>query len=1209
MTGPHNIENKSWPSKIAYGVLVGSILKTKSDGRSHMKRQRVGRSHTDVRTILSASIAAVGLTVTGFVVLALWFLYHSTLEGEKVRLTDIVTDSAVRLAARPSTQTGARDIIIAEMGGGFVTYRSPRHAGGARRGVQIRLPIGSKAAEPFRRAQAGEIGALITVDRYGRRAVAAFAPLAGRRTVVAAFTPVSEILKSCTPAAVLIVLSGLVFVLAAALVIRSLSRSLFRHLTEQEAMVRSTVNNINDVFFVVDGNWNVTFANKRAEDLFQREFAELAGKPLWDEVPELSSVVYRPLDKALRTQQFESIEGVYPPANKWFEMRAYPNEGGLAISMIDITRLRQQKQRLQEAEARFRNLVEGSIQGIAIHQDGHIVYTNEACARLIGYETDEIVGMPVANLIWPDDIPLFQSHKQARERGETDSDCYYLRLRQKDCEPIWVEAMVREIEWNGLPASQAAIVDVSEQKAAEEALHRQSELAELLKNIAVSVNEANSVDEALQAALRRICAYMDWPIGHAFLVDMVDGELTRSSSVWSITDPERYWKLRRVSESQPFTPGIGTASRVIRDAGAYCDIDIGQDSADPQDRAALEAGLQLQSAYPILSGDDVVGIMEFFHRRSSRSDKAISKNMSVVGAQLGRVIERDRAKWRLAKSEQRFKDFAEVSSDWYWELGPDLRFTYFSEQFFALVGVPPEAIYGMTPETFFFNSGRGAQNANSIEDVMRHVDDLENHRPFRNFECVAVRPTDRRRLAISISGTPVFDTKGMFVGYRGTATDISKRKQAENRLRTTLRHQEVINAVLSLSLDDVPLERKLERALGSIQSAEWLSIEPKGGVFLFDDNTGQLVLRAQRNLPDPLLTKCAKVELGQCLCGTAALTKQIIHTADVDHQHEITFPGMDDHGHYIVPILSRGKVLGVLVLYLPTGHIKDESEVTFLEAIAATLASMIESEHSKEERENLEGLLLQSQKMEAIGTLAGGVAHDINNTLVPILGLTELMIDDTPEDDGNHENLQIIHDSAERTRKLVDQILSFSRKDVPERTAQDVNDIVAKSLTLLRSTVPTSIQINTSLSEDALVAQIDSTQIQQVILNLTTNAVQSMDGPGVLDVTTDTVVVGVDHVSRCPDLLPGPHAHITVKDTGCGMDDETLGRIFDPFYTTKDVGEGTGLGLSVVHGIVSSHGGGICVSSRPGEGTEFQVFIPLSVDGTENENTAEALAS
>jgi len=241
----------------------------------------------------------------------------------------------------------------------------------------------------------------------------------------------------------------------------------------------------------------------------------------------------------------------------------------------------------------------------------------------------------------------------------------------------------------------------------------------------------------------------------------------------------------------------------------------------------------------------------------------------------------------------------------------------------------------------------------------------------------------------------------------------------------------------------------------------------------------------------------------------------------------------------------------------------------------------------------LENQLQQAQKMETIGTLAGGIAHDFNNILFPIVGHAEMLLEDIPKDSPLRSSSNEIFVSALRAKDLVKQILTFSRQEKGELKLMKLQPIVKEALKLIRSTIPTTIKINQDIRPDCGVIKADPTQIHQIVMNIATNAYHAMeDTGGELTVKLKEVEIREFGLINS-EMTPGLFACLTIADKGIGMDKELRNKIFDPFFTTKEQGKGTGMGLSVVHGIVTSMNGGIQIFSEPGKGTEFRIYFPL----------------
>ncbi|QTA86637.1 response regulator [Desulfonema magnum] len=255
-------------------------------------------------------------------------------------------------------------------------------------------------------------------------------------------------------------------------------------------------------------------------------------------------------------------------------------------------------------------------------------------------------------------------------------------------------------------------------------------------------------------------------------------------------------------------------------------------------------------------------------------------------------------------------------------------------------------------------------------------------------------------------------------------------------------------------------------------------------------------------------------------------------------------------------------------------------------------------------RKHLEMQLRQSKKMEAIGTLAGGIAHDFNNILFPVIGYTDMAMGSLPEDSPVRSDLEEVYKGANRAKELVKQILTLTRWTEYKKTSVKIQPVIKEAMRLLRSSLPSTIEIRQNISKECGYVFADSTQIHQVIMNLCTNAYHAMrEKYGVLEVSLEEKQISSQDIALKDDLASGSYLKLTVKDSGQGMSPEVMERIFDPYFTTKDTGKGTGIGLSVVHGIVKSHKGHITVHSEPGKGSVFHVYLPCTHSETRTSET------
>ena len=329
--------------------------------------------------------------------------------------------------------------------------------------------------------------------------------------------------------------------------------------------------------------------------------------------------------------------------------------------------------------------------------------------------------------------------------------------------------------------------------------------------------------------------------------------------------------------------------------------------------------------------------------------------------------------------------------------------------------------------------------------------------------------------------------------------------------------------------------------------------------------------------------------------------------------HKIFLPeGMEEFGQEIAQLaegrretlvegwngtLQGGRRWVVVRAVLAAGHEADWSR------LVVTTVDVTERRQAREEQARLEERLRHAEKLEALGRLAGGVAHDFNNILVPILGFAELSIEESPPGSPVRESQIQIREAAQRARDLVRQILAFSRRDQPELRPIDVAGVVAKALALARTGIPAPIEFVTRLDAGTGSVLSDATQLHQIVLNLCSNARDAVGSAGRIEVTLVPVEVG----GEVAGLQPGRYVLLRVRDDGVGMDQATRARLFEPYMTTKGRTGGHGLGLAVVHGIVTGAGGAIRVESAPGRGTTFDVYLPRLQ--TQGADAATAAAS
>ena len=525
------------------------------------------------------------------------------------------------------------------------------------------------------------------------------------------------------------------------------------------------------------------------------------------------------------------------------------------------------------------------------------------------------------------------------------------------------------------------------------------------------------------------------------------------------------------------------------------------------------------------------------------------------------ITERKRAEADLRASEARFRSLTALSSDWYWEQDEHLRFTYLSSQASDLSGYPVESSIGKTRWEIPNTTPLACTWA-------EHQAVLAARQPFRDLECSRVGPDGTLRY-ISMSGEPLFDEQGRFKGYHGIGRNITERKRADEALRQSEERFALAVAGANEGIFDWDLVS--DRVYVSYRAQELFGL-PRGELWRPRRDWRHIVTFHPDDAPRLHDSIKAHIEGG---------------APTYDEEFRIVVPGGG-----VRWFRQRGIAL------------RDASGKAY--RVVGSIGDVTEKHKAEEELSRLERQLRLAQRLEAMGTLAGGIAHDFNNILAAILGFSEMAWRDAPKGSRLQRDLESIATAGERGRALIDRILAFSRSGVGERVAVHVEKVVREALDLLSAKLPPSVTLSAELRAGRAAMLGDPTQVHQVLMNLGTNAVQAMPSGGILRVSLDAVRCEAARAATVGKVAAGDYVVLRVADSGSGIAPEILDRIFDPFFTTKEMGTGTGLGLSLVHGIVAELGGAIDLESTPGKGTAFTVHLPRTGDAVDAGESEEA---
>jgi len=509
-----------------------------------------------------------------------------------------------------------------------------------------------------------------------------------------------------------------------------------------------------------------------------------------------------------------------------------------------------------------------------------------------------------------------------------------------------------------------------------------------------------------------------------------------------------------------------------------------------------------------------------------------------------------RAEARLRVSEERWNLALEGAGDGVWDADLVAGVTWYSRRWKQILGYEDDEI-----------STDPSEWSKRI-----HPDDIT--RVMNDNETCLTGNTDRFASEFRMQTK---DGSWIWILDRGKVVRRGKDGQAERMIgtHTAISERKVIEEALRES------EERLQRALDASHLALWDLDLATGDIFLSEAWSEMLGGNRQPTrtnfdalsllVPDEDQSRIAKA-MGDTLRGV---------TSSYAVEHRVRRPD--------------GQALWIL----SQGHVVERDGEGHARRAVGTNSDITERHLAQTTRQRLESRLREAEKLEAIGTLAGGIAHDFNNIMAAILGNVALARQDIGSTHPVQTHLAQIGKAGQRARSLVQQILAFSRNEPGELVSRSLQPIVEETVAMLRSIVGSNVLVRTVLPEHPIRVLGDTTQLQQVLLNLGSNAAQALpDETGVIEFGLEDVSFADGELRLPAGLVPGPYAHLWVSDDGTGMDEETLNRIFEPFFTTKQVGRGTGLGLAVVHGVMESHGGAVTVATTVGKGSTFHLYLP-----------------
>ena len=553
---------------------------------------------------------------------------------------------------------------------------------------------------------------------------------------------------------------------------------------------------------------------------------------------------------------------------------------------------------------------------------------------------------------------------------------------------------------------------------------------------------------------------------------------------------------------------------------------------DPR-RCGLPEGHPPLNAFlgvPFFDGKKMIGMAGVANRLGGYTEEQVAILQPLLHTfslliQSGREQkQRKRVEQALLESEQQYRELVEGTENLVTQVDVEGRFTFLNHMCQKFLGVSSEEGVGLLAFDFIHPDDR-ERTENAFDRWLR---DRSSSLSFENRQVSKDGQTYEFLWTISAR----FADTGDVVGFNGIARDITQHKQAERALRES---ENRFRTFCDTTFEAVVIHDQGKIVDANVQFSKMFGVEPQE---LIGMNGMDFVAPEDRDLV------LARIRVGEQL----------------PYEHR-----------------GRHKNGSLLFLEARGGSVCYEGR-----DLRCTVLRDIT------DRKNLEEQLLQAQKMESVGTLAGGVAHEINNVLAVVLGLGSVVASEAAPNDPKRQDIQEIVSAARRGKSVVENLLGFARKGSYQSQRVALNDTVRGAVAMLARTLPKKLVFNTSLDDQLEATECDSAQITQALVNLCLNAVDAVDGAGTVTISTSNEDLAGDVVA----LEPGRYVQLQVKDNGPGMDEETRKRAFEPFFTTKEVGKGSGLGLSMVYGVMQNHGGAAAIQSVRGEGTTVTLWLP-----------------
>jgi PAS domain S-box-containing protein len=849
---------------------------------------------------------------------------------------------------------------------------------------------------------------------------------------------------------------------------------------------------------------------------------EMVGKTDFDLYPRDLAEKYRADDqRVLAGKQVMEVDERYVVSGRerWVHTVKTPirdtDDYALGVLGIlwDITEQRAAAEALRASEDNYRRLVEDSADAIVVHREGRILYVNPMALKLCGATArEQLVGHDLFERVHPDWRERIRQRVNLVVQGD-QVPLIEEKLLRMDGTPVDMEVGTTAVIFQGAPAVQSLVRDISERRRAAERLEKLNTcFTNLGADPKININHLTATCGELLGATCALynrlnegllCALGQWQTPPDFQPqDHPEGHICHDV-------------IRRGSDQDVF---------LVRDLQHTAYVE-----SDPNVRPYA---LQTYVGKAVFFGGQAVGSLCVVFQKDFVPTEDDRKILHIIAAAISLEEERQHAEAALRESERRFRTLFEQAGVGVAHLETATgRFLKINQRYCEIIGYTAEEMQGRTFASI--------THPDDVQPDLANMEDLIAGRT-RGFamEKRYIRK-DGAMVWVQLTVSPLWAPGEKPQFHVAVVQDITARKQAEEQSRRLV-------AMVEQSAEAVVMTDMLGAILYVNPAFERLS------GYTRDEVLGR----------NPRCLKSGKqdAEFYRAMWTTLAA-------------------GQPWSGHFT----NRRKDGSLYEVEAVISPIRDEvGRATFFISSARDVTRELQ----------LENQFRQAQKMETIGRLAGGVAHDFNNLLQTILGFCELLQANTPPADARHDDVNQIQRAAKRAANLTQQLLAFSRKQMIEPRVINLNTVIGETEKMLRRLIGENIPLGTELAPDLHRIKADAGQIEQILMNLAVNARDAMPQGGRMTIRTENITFGPDEADTLSGVRSGEFVLLSFTDTGYGMTADVQEHIFEPFFSTKGLGKGTGLGLAVIYGVVSQNNGWITVYSQPGQGTTFKIYLP-----------------